>query len=49
MRKFYLFYGVAALAGTLILFMGWLAEREKRAGIDRLEQSELHHTTGVGR
>ena len=35
MRKFYLFYGVAALAGTLILFMGWLAEREKQAGNGR--------------
>ena len=49
MRKFYLFYGVAALAATMILFMGWLAEREKRAGIDRLERSELHHTSGAGR
>ena len=49
MRKFYLFYGVAALAATLILFMGWLAEREKQAGMDRLERSELHHTSGAGR
>jgi len=29
-------FGIAALVGILLLFVAWLADREKRAGIERL-------------
>jgi hypothetical protein len=47
MRKFYPFYGIAALVGALILFMSWLAGLEKQAGMDRLERLETLHTLGA--
>jgi hypothetical protein len=36
MRKLY--FAVAALTGTMFLFIGWLAEHERQAGIERLQQ-----------
>jgi hypothetical protein len=47
MRKFYPLYGIAALIGALVLFTGWLADREKQAGMDRLERLETLHTLGA--
>jgi len=49
MRNFYLTYAVAALVGTLLLFIAWLADRERQAGIERLERSETAHTSGQAR
>jgi hypothetical protein len=46
MRNFYLTYGVAALVGTLLLFIAWHADRERQAGIERLETA---HTSGQAR
>jgi len=39
-------FGIAALVGTLLLFVAWLADREKRAGIERLERWEAPHLSG---
>jgi len=33
-----LYFAAAALIGTLFLFIGWLAEHERQAGIERLQQ-----------
>jgi hypothetical protein len=49
MRNFHLYYGAAALVGTLLFFVAWLAEQEKQAGIERLEQWQAHHTFGKAR
>jgi hypothetical protein len=45
MRNFYRIYGVGALVGALLLFIAWLADRERQA-FERLEQSETVHTLG---
>jgi len=36
MKNYYI--GAAALAGTVLLFMGWLADHQRKAAIERLEQ-----------
>jgi len=33
-----LFFGAAALAGAALMFVGWLADSEKKAAADRIEQ-----------
>jgi hypothetical protein len=38
-----LFLGAAALAGSLLLFIGWLADYQKQAAVDRLERWEAPH------
>jgi hypothetical protein len=41
-----LLFGAAALAGTLLLFAGWLADYQKQATVDRLENWEAPHDPG---
>jgi hypothetical protein len=36
MRNFY--FAVVALIGTLVLFVGWLADHERQKGIERLRE-----------
>jgi hypothetical protein len=42
MRKLY--FGMAALCGTLFLFELWLAQHQQQAAVDRLERYEIQHT-----
>ena len=46
MRRHY-YVGAAALAGTVLLFMGWLADHQRKAAIDRLQEWEAPHTSGA--
>lgn len=46
MKRFY--FGLAAFVGTVLLFMGWLADHDRKAAIERLEQWESH-TSGKAR
>ena len=41
MRKFD--FGAAALAGALLLFIGWLADQQQRAAVERIERWEAPH------
>jgi len=41
-----LLFGAAALAGTLLLFEGWLAEYQQQAAVDRLERWEVPRGAG---
>lgn len=43
--KWHLQLGLAALTGLLILGMLWLRQHEIEMGAQRLEQSELRHTS----
>ena len=45
----HLYLGLAALAGTLILFVLWLAQYERHAAIERIERYEVPHTSGMSR
>ncbi|SPP96065.1 protein of unknown function [Bradyrhizobium vignae] len=38
-----LYFGIGALAGALVLLTIWLAEHERQASIDRLQQWEIPH------
>jgi hypothetical protein len=44
MRKQW-YFGAAALVGTVLLFLGWLAEHQRQAAIDRLERWEPSRET----
>ncbi|MGY8631268.1 hypothetical protein RAD15_02065 [Bradyrhizobium sp. 14AA] len=39
MRKLY--FGIGALAGTLVFLTIWLGQHERQASIDRLQQWEI--------
>jgi hypothetical protein len=39
-----LIFGFAALAGSLILFVLWLAQHEREAAVERLERYEMPRT-----
>ncbi|MGY8665598.1 hypothetical protein Q3C01_25000 [Bradyrhizobium sp. UFLA05-109] len=37
-------FGLAALGGSLILFVLWLGHHEQQAAVERLERYEIPHT-----
>ena len=42
-----LLFGAAALPGTQLLFAGWLADYQKQAAVDRLENWEARQGAGA--